>query len=197
MRPVDHIDFGPFSTRYHTTLVDDDFKTSLSAFLDAKLLPQLDVPSDDAAGSLVATFDSDRYCGPNSLVRDIFTLEITLFGPDGNSELKSDIEFHRETETFSPRSGHGHHFYLWTPSRKRAREVEMELIQRLVDDYQRTHCVGLTCPICHGRVEGIDDPMTFDVRCTGQRCFVYNYHKDEAGRLAHGHFFTKHPELRT
>jgi hypothetical protein len=196
MKLVDQIQFGPFSTHYHANLVDADFKTALSAFLDSKLLPQLDEPTDDADGMLVATFDSDRYCGPNSLVKNIFTLEMTLLGPDGNSELKTDIEFHPNTKTFSPRAGYGHHFYVWTPRRKRDRETELELIQRLADDFQRTHRVGLKCPICHGNVTGVDDPTIFDIRCTEQRCFVYNYHKDENGRLAHGHFVTKHPELR-
>jgi len=196
MQLVDQIQFGPFSTQYHSALVDLKFKTALSAFLDRGLLTQLDEPADDAAGTLVATFDNDRYCGPNSLVRNLFTLELTLFGPDGTSDLKSDIEFDANTKSFSARTGHGHHFYLWTPSRKQDREAEMGLIQRLVDDFQRDHGVGIKCPICNGHVSAIDDPAIFDVRCTEQRCFQYNYHKDDTGRLAHGHFFTKHPAIR-
>lgn len=196
MRLIDRIQFGPFSTRYHSTLVSAEFVASLSSYFDAELVPQLDEPIDDADGSLTATFDSERFCGSNSLIRNIFTLELSTFGPDGSSEMEADIEFCPENCTFTPRFGHGHYFYLWTPSRKQAREAENVLIQRLVDDYRCTHQVGMKCPICQGSVSGIDNPRTLDVRCIDQRCFVYNFHKDEDGNMAHGHFFTKHPSLR-
>ena len=159
-------------------------------------MSQLDEPAREASGTLTATFDNDRYCGPNSLVRNIFTLEIALYGEDGKSDLKSDIVFNSGTSAFSGRTGHGHHFYLWTPKRKAHRENELEMIQRLVDDFRRTHMTGLKCPICQGNVAGVDDPLTFELRCVDSRCFVYNYHKDEDGRLAHGHFFTYHPTFR-
>jgi hypothetical protein len=196
MQIVDRIQFGPYSTQYHSAIVTNQFKLSLSTFLNTNLLNQLDEPACDANGKLTSTFTSDRYCGPNSLVRNLFSLEIELFGADGKSDLKADIEFHPETQTFSPRSGYGHHFYLWTPSRKRNRDFELKMIRVVVEDFRRTHDKELRCPICHGTLTGVDDSLTFDLRCTDHRCFVYNYHKDEDGRLAHGHFFTKHPETR-
>ena len=196
MQIIDHIQFGPFSTQYHSALVNDDFKSSLSGFLRSELFSQLDEPVSDADGTLTATFNNDRFCGPNSLVRNIFTLKISLYGDDGKSDLKSDIEYNPDTSAFSQRTGHGHNFYLWTPRRRQNRENEMEMIQRLVDEYRRTHKTGLVCPICQGNVTGVDDPSIFDLRCVNNRCFVYNYHKDEDGRLAHGHFFTYHPAIR-
>lgn len=195
MQIIDHLQFGPFSTQYHAGLVNDKFKAALSGFLESALFSQLDEPASDADGTVTATFNNERYCGPNSLVRNVFTLEVSLYGCDGKSDLKSDIEFHPDTLAFSPRAGHGNNFYLWTPKRKKNRENELGIIQRLVDDFQRTQKVGLSCPICKGTVTGVDDPSIFDIRCIDNRCFVYNFHKYEDGRLAHGHFFTCHPEM--
>lgn len=196
MRIVDEIRFGPFSSAYHRGLVNDEFKARLQQFLERELLPQLDEPIREADGTIAATFDSDRYCGPNSLVRDIFTLEIVLVGDAGTSELKSDITFDVADGSFAARTGHGHHFYVWTPTRRQNRAHELEAIQRAVDDIQRGREFNPECPICAGSLSAINNPDIFDVRCTDNRCFKYNYHKDENGRLAHGHFFTKHPEER-
>lgn len=196
MRVVDKIRFGPFSTAYHSSLVDDAFKTALSAFLESDLIPQLDEPATDAEGTLIATFDKEQHCGPNSLVRDIFTLELTLYSDNGTSELKSDVTFNATNKSFSPRTGYDHYFYLWTPARKEHREREMAAIHRLVDDIKLGRS-NRECPICHEPVSAINNPEIFDVRCRGDRCFQYNFHKDEHGRLAHGHFFTKHPAKRT
>ena len=196
MRIVDEIQFGPFSSAYHRGLVDDDFKATLQRFLEREMLPQIDDPVLEADGTLSATFDNERYCGPNSLVRNIFTLEIVLVGDAGKSELKSDITYCDADGSFAPRTGHGHHFYVWTPTRRRNREQELESIQRTVDDIQRGRESNPACPICNGSLSAIDNSDIFDVRCSSNRCFQYNYHKDENGRLAHGHFFTKHPEER-
>ncbi len=193
---VDSIRFGPFAADYHRSVVNEQFKATLERFFDRELIPQLDEPIVSADGTFSATFDSDRYCGPNSLVRDIFSLELVLVGDGGNSELKSDVVFDRESGTFSPRTGHGHFFYLWTPSRKRRRKREFELIQRLVDDIQANRTSLLACPICGGTLSAINNADIFDVRCPAKRCFHYNYHKDGEGRLSHGHFFTKHPGER-
>ncbi|EMI21872.1 hypothetical protein RMSM_01201 [Rhodopirellula maiorica SM1] len=197
MRITDQIRFGPFSSAYHRGLVDDAFKATLQQFLERELLPQLDELIRDAEGSLVATFDSDRYCGPNSLVRDVFTLELVLVGDTGTSELKSDIVFNAIDRSFCPRTGHGHRFYVWTPLRRKTHEHEMESIQRVIEIIQRCDETDPECPICAGSVSAINNSDIFEVRCTVNRCFQYNYHKDKNGRLVHGHFFTKHPEERT
>jgi hypothetical protein len=196
MRIVDELRFGPFSAAYHRALANDEFKATLQDFLERELLPQLDEPILEADGTLAATFDCDRYCGPNSLVRDIFTLDVVLVGDGGRSDLKSDIVFNASDGSFSPRTGHGHHFYVWTPTRRRNRERELEAIQRVVDDIQHGRESNPECPICAGSLAAVNNADIFDVRCTDNRCFQYNYHKDENGRLAHGHFFAKHPEER-
>lgn len=195
MRLVEQLQFGPFSSAYHRELVGDEFTAGLERFLQGELLPQLSEPLRDAEGTLTATFDADRFCGPKSLVRDIFTLELVLVSDAGTSELKSDIVFNAADWSFFPRTGHGNFFYLWTPARKEQRQSEMAEIQCLIDDIQRGES-NRECPVCHQPVSAIDNSATFDVRCHSNRCFQYNYHKDERGRLAHGHFFTKHPMKR-
>lgn len=196
MRLVDQLQLGPFSAKYHRTLVNEEFAAALQRFLDRNLLPQADATIHDADGTLTATFDNDRYCHPSSLVRDIFTLDVVLHADNGTSELKADITFDHESRSFSVRKGHDHYFYLWTPSRKAAREEEMASIRSFVNDIQRGNPIVPQCPICGSEVTIVNDSMVFDVRCRGRRCFQCNYHKDENGDLLHGHFFTTHPVAR-
>jgi hypothetical protein len=196
MQLVDQIQFGHFSASYHRQLVNATFKEQLERFLQRALLPQLDSPLREMDGTLTATFDKEENCGPNSLVRDIFTLDCIAVCDDGTSDLKSDIVYIPTSGTFTPRTGRDRYFYVWTPARKRRREHELAAIQRVVDDIMRGERSGLACPICGGIITAINDADIFDARCTRQRCFVYNFHKDERGRLAHGHFLTKHPMKR-
>ena len=196
MQLVNRIRFGPFSTSYHRDFVDTTFKEQLELFLRDKLLPQLDSPLQELDGTLTAAFGNERNCGPNSLVRDIFTLECVAICDDGVSDLKADVVYNPRSGTFAARTGFDRYFYVWTPARKRTRENELAAIQRVVDDIMRGDPSGFACPICGGRITAINNPDIFDARCSRQHCFVYNFHKDDRGRLAHGHFFTKHPMKR-
>ncbi|WP_145245748.1 hypothetical protein [Aeoliella mucimassa] len=164
---------------------------SLDEFLNRELVPQMDETDVDAEGTLVATFNDERFCGPTSLVRNFFTFQVSLFGAAGESDLESDLEYHPQQRTFTPRRGH--YFYLWTPARKRNAQEEKERIDRMVQDFKRTHRTNFRCPLCTGKVSGVDNPGQLDVRCTENRCFVYSYHKDEKGRILHGRFMVKHP----
>lgn len=196
MRIVDQIRFGPFGTAYHRALVDDTFQLSLEDFLERNLLPQCDAPIHGADGALTATFDDEQFCGPTSLVRNIFSLELDLFGEAGDSKLKADVVYDVQRQSFAARTGHDYHFYLWTPSRRQQRATELAAIENLVTS-TRQGCVDQqTCPICGGNIAVIDDSLTFDVRCRGDHCFKHNYHKDGKGRPVHGHFFVKHPSKR-
>jgi hypothetical protein len=190
MRLVDHIEIGPFTASYHRALVNDVFISSLASFLDDALLSQCDMTPDEAEGSLVAVFDAERYCGENSLVRDLFTLDLRLFADDGVSEIKADIVYDPQSRNFAARPGHNRRFYLWTPRRKEIREDHLAAIQRIVDDVLAGRTVVACCPFCSGAIDVVNDRSLFDVRCLGKRCFEYNYHKDDRGRLLHGHFFT-------
>ena len=196
MRLTDHVRFGPFKTPYHRDLVDADFVHTFEQFLFANLMPQFDSPLRELDGSLTAAFDNEKNCGPNSLVRDIFSFECIAICDDGKSELKSDVVFDATGRTFTPRHGFDRYFYVWTPNRKRQRELELLQIQSVVDDIMRGNLTGLACPICRGNISAVNNTDIFDARCLRHRCFVYNYHKDERGRLAHGHFFTTHPMKR-
>lgn len=193
VRLIDHLEFGPFSTSYHRDLVTAAFKEQLEYFLQQNLLPQLDSPLREFEGSLIPTFDSEANCGPNSLVRDIFTLECTLVCDDGVSEFKSDIVYDLASESFTPRTGHRRSFYVWTPTRRSAREEDLSAIQCVVDAIMRGERRAFECPMCGGKIIAVNNPHQFDARCASQGCFEYNFHKDDRGRLAHGHFFTNHP----
>jgi hypothetical protein len=186
--PFDAIVYGPFNAEYHRALVNDSFKRALREALTAKLLPQLDHDFTDATGTLAACFDEDRFCGPNSLVRDCFRLEFQFRGPDGESRIKTEITYNRGE--FSARRGHS--LYLWTPSRQRKRQLKEEAIQRTVGAILDNALDRPSCPLCSAELHVINAPALFDVVCPN-RCFKYNFHRDEKGRPLHGHFFMGSP----
>jgi len=187
--PFDAIVYGPFSAEYHRVLVNDTFKGALREFLASKLVPQLDHAFTDATGTLTACFDEDRFCGPNSLVRDCFRLEFQFRGPDGESRIKTEIVYNRDGQ-FSARRGHS--LYLWTPSRQRKRQLEKEAIQKTVDGILDNAIQRPSCPLCSAELQVINVPTLFDVVCPSG-CFNYNFHRDEKGRPLHGHFFMGSP----
>jgi hypothetical protein len=197
MQLVATINFGPFRTDYHRDLVDSTFQHQLECFLQQQLVPQLDAALHEFQGTLRAKFDDEMYCGPRSLVRDIFTLECIAVCDDGTSSLKSDIVYDPVHGSFAPRTSHSQFFYVWTPARIRMNRDELAAIQRVIDSVHRGEVIELACPLCGGPLTAVNDSRFFDVRCQGQRCFVRNYHKDEDGGLAHGHFIKKHPLERT
>lgn len=118
MSLVDQLQFGPFATEHHRALVNEDFVTAFQQFLERVRFPQTHGPIRDANRTLTAAFDHDRYGGPSSLVRNIFTFNVVLHSDEGTSELKADVVYDSRQCSFAPRTGHGHSFYLWTPTRK-------------------------------------------------------------------------------
>lgn len=187
--PFDAIVCGPFKAEYHRVIVNDTFKRALREFLALKLLPQLDHAFTDGRGTLTACFDEDRFCGPNSLVRDCFKLEFHFRGPDGESRIKTEITHNRDGQ-FSARRGHS--LYLWTPSRQRKRQSEQEAIQKTVGAILDNAVERPSCPVCSAELQVINAPALFDVLCPN-RCFKYNFHRDEEGKPLHGHFFMGSP----
>lgn len=186
---IDSIVYGPFQAQYHRATVNDSFKRLLCEFLTAKLLPQLDRHFTEVHGALTACFDDERHCGPNSLVRDCYRLEVVFRGPDGESQIKAEITYNSE-RGFAARRGDS--FYLWTPSRRRKRQAEQEAIRKTIAAVLEKVVERAACPICHAELQVVNTPNLFDVVCPS-RCFKYNFHRDENGQPSHGHFFMSDP----
>src|SRR5688572_7817443 len=97
------IAFGPFRSDYHNAAVNEDFREALSDYLASQLLPQVDEPFATTTGTLHATYDDQKYCGPNSAARDLYTLEFEFQRPSGGDAIKIDLAFSPKQRSFSPR----------------------------------------------------------------------------------------------
>jgi hypothetical protein len=188
-RPSIHVD--PFRASYHRALVDEEFLGRLDAFLQETLSPQVDHPIAKTTGSLTACFDEDRYCGPNSAIRNLFRLKLTFHGPTEESTIETDVEFDRQTQTFSARPGHS--LYVWTPTRRRDLQERKARIQATVKRILDQDPGEVACPLCRAPLAVVNNQRLFDARCPSG-CFNYNFHKDEDGNLLHGHFFMGGPK---
>ena len=185
--PVNAIELGPFKTEYHRGLVDGLFKSDLARLLEEQICPQADHDIHRISGTVTSQFDEERFCGPNSLVRNLFRLELIFEGSDEQSTLSTDVVYEPAAFRFNVRKGHS--LYLWTPARRRERERKLEAIKGVIDSILAGDRSNPLCPLCGSALRHIDDSLTFDLACPN-RCFKYNFHKDENGRLLHGHFFT-------
>ena len=183
------IQFGPFASSYHRDAVSDDFKESLSAFLEAKLLPQVEQSYESTTGRFTASYNDHKYCGPRSAVRDIYKFEFAFQRPSGDDTIKTELAFDPKTRAFTTR--HDRPFYLWTVSRRQRYQQERQAIQDLCRCIVEHEQVAAVCPLCSAPLRVIDSPGLFDVSCP-ERCFDYNYHRDAtSGALLHGHFFQR------
>ncbi|WP_437640467.1 hypothetical protein [Sorangium sp. So ce854] len=183
--------FGPFASAYHSEAMTPAFKEALGAFLEKELLPQVERPFESTSGALVAAYDGERYCGPNSAVRDIYKFECVFHRSSGDDTIEVKLVFRAEASAFSTRSGRP--LYLWTAARRERHEAEGRRIQSLCGCIAKHEDVEAVCPLCSAVLRVHDSPSLFDVSCPN-RCFKYNYHRDAAdGQLLHGHFFRKEP----
>ncbi|PXX38524.1 hypothetical protein [Undibacterium pigrum] len=185
------IQFGPFASAYHSQSTSAEFKLAFSKFLEQHLLPQVEHPFDSTSGTLLASYDDEKYCGPNSLVRDIYNFDFSFHRKSGDDSIKIELVFNARDQSFSTRRNKP--FYLWTVSRRERYQEQGQRIEALCQRIAKQEPVNAVCPICSTSLHVHDSPTLFDVRCPN-RCFNYNYHRDPVdGQFLHGHFFRGDP----
>jgi hypothetical protein len=194
MQAIEYIRFGPFDAAYYQQLVDDTFKVRLGAYLQHELVPQLTIAPDRVEGTLIALNDEDRYCGPNSCIKDSFCLKLQFL--QGVLQESVDVCLH-----YSPCKGT---FYtsnhepirLWTLARQR-RLLEIEELWAKDKTAIRTIWEGMDsgeiadgspkiCPVCNSKLEISIRPDSMMLRCL--ECFTMQSHRDpETREFQHGH----------
>ncbi len=192
MHPVfSDIRYGPFASTYHAEAMTPEFRESLSSFLEAVLLPQAGGPFESSSGTLMAVYDDQKYCGPNSIVRDIYRLVFAFHRPSGDDTLKCELVFDGTTLTFSSRRGR--RLYLWTVARRLHFQKEAPRIPEFCQRIARHEAVEPLCPVCSAALNVEDWPGLFSVRCS-EHCFQYTLHRDADGQVSHGHCFLRGPD---
>lgn len=193
MTALHALQFGPFSTAYHEQLVTDAFKESARRFVATRILPQVDHDIIEIDGTLTPRATVDENCGPNSAVKNCFELDIRFFGQNAAdySELKADLWYRPDSGTFQVATRSS--LYVWTPTRLEERISQKAAIHRVVDSVLQHEVSTAFCPVCFANVSLINTPDYFHAACPN-KCFRYNFHKDEKGRFLHGHFFMFQPQ---
>jgi hypothetical protein len=184
-----NIQFGPFATSYHRSAVDDSFREAFSTYLEKELLPQVDEPFDSTVGSLVSAFADEKYCGPNSLVKDIYKLKFSLLRVGSSDDVETEIRRNPKTGLFSPRRKF-YPLFLWTAKRK-ADEVKFrEAVHDIVASVFNGGSAPSACPRCAAELKLYYPSDLIDLSCS-RGCFAYNFHFDpETREMRHGHFFS-------
>jgi len=184
----DSIQCGPFKSDYHRTAVGQDFRSALSKYLERELLTQVTVGTACFKGSLVASYDEDRYCGPRSLVRDIYKLSVEFGSGQRKESLRKEIVYDANKNSFKPRREKK--LLLWTL----ARQAQARAIEDLVKRVDAEQLPSANCPVCDTNLLITNEPAIFAVTCpTG--CFQHDYHRDpKSGDFLHGHLFVREPE---
>ena len=184
------IRYGPFHTGYHQAAVDERFRVRLAAYLEENLLPQVDHAYDSTEGSLVAVFNEEKFCGPNSLVKDAYCLDFAFRRESGRDTIRIDLLWDPAGGTFRPRH-RGNDLILATSRCKKRTEDFMAQIRGMVSEIQAGDNPGLVCPSCGLAMSLLNSPRLFDLSC-GNGCISYNFHRDpETGEHLHGHVFAR------
>ena len=184
------IEYGPFNTEYHLSLVNDTYRENFVNFIENILTPQLDEMPSRITGTVRAEFDEEKYCGPNSAVRDIFNIKLAIASASGISDYKAKLKYINPSFEVT----RGSTLYLWTPGRKAQREKELELIENIVLQVKNSGKVTEVCPVCGDRISFVNNDYILDIRCD-QHCFNHNYDKDpETGEILHGHIHISDPK---
>jgi len=75
-------------------MIADGLLTRLEMFISEDLASQLPMPADDIHGTIVPCFDEERYCGPNSAVKDVYRLELSFqAGAEVIGNFRDDISY--------------------------------------------------------------------------------------------------------
>jgi len=192
MSPVfSTIVFGPFSTEYHRRAVNDEFREALDTYLSKELLPQVDEPFESTTGSLKAEVNEERFCGPNSLVKDIYILDFAFVRPGSSDQITAQIRRNPKTGLFAPR--YKRPLFLWTTKRKEENGAFHKAVEEIVNRAVQGHTENWPCPRCGTTLKVLDSAALVDVSCP-RGCFSYNFHRDPVTKeFHHGHFFSGPP----
>jgi hypothetical protein len=174
-------------------MIEGGLLARLELFITDDLASQLPVPADDIYGTLIPCFDEERYCGPNSAVKDVYRLELSFrAGAEVIGNFKDDISYDTASKTFGPRRRH-QRLLIITQARQEAQRALREAVDVLCKRICKEHLTEVGCPGCATALNVIDSPALFDVTCP-QGCFTYNFHRDpDSGEFLHGHVFYGQP----
>ena len=174
-------------------MIESGLLSRLETFITTDLASQLPVPADDVHGTFVPCFNEERYCGPNSAVKDVYRLELSFqAGSEIVGTFMDDISYDTAARTFGPRRRH-RRLLVITKARQEAQRALAEAVNALCQRIGKEHLTEAACPQCSTDLKIIDSPGLFDVTCP-QGCFNYNFHTDPAsGQFQHGHVFFKQP----
>jgi hypothetical protein len=182
------IEFGPFETSYHREVVDERFREALSSYLERELLPQVSEPYETTKGILKAAFNDEKYCGPNSAVRDRYKLEFQFLRGGESDDIKLEIYRDPKPGTFRPRHVHSP-IVLWTKEKKDAQRAFRESINSIVARIDKGEKSQWMCPRCSAVLRLVDEDYLFNLDCPN-KCFVVNWHRDPKTReFMHGHVY--------
>jgi hypothetical protein len=179
--------FGPFKASWHQKHVSNKLKNDLVRFIDQVIEPQVTIRYSKCGGTLVASCNDDKYCGPHSAVRDIYRLTYAYETEDEIEDIDIELIYHRDTGEFTKR-WRGLSLKLVTVEHRRNIQKLYELIRMAWKD--RT-VSSITCPFCDNKVDVSYTSELFAVHCDNN-CFESHYHLDaQSGEMKHGHVFVR------
>lgn len=185
MHPVfASIQYGPFSTSYHRSVVTDAFREALSIFLEEAVLAQVDEPFDATEGRLTAVVNDEKHCGPNSLVKDIYKLEFA-FIRDGSSDcLRDEFRFDRKSNSFVRRWKH-RPVIVWTQRRREREKALLPTVKEMLARLARHEPGRWICPRCDAELTVIDTGESIRLSCPID-CFKASHHRKPQARMVMG-----------
>jgi hypothetical protein len=140
------ITFGPFRMPHLAEQVDDRFSKAFRSYLAEKVMPLLDGRVEQVQGRVYSHYDRPQWLQRPEF-KSRYYYEINFFSPKGVEEAWGELDYHRDTAT-------------WTPSQTKPPSVRTLTFKRKARALSNSHLYRqerpAECPQCHSnRVAGI------------------------------------------
>lgn len=174
------LQWGPFSTPYHQSLITAGFRSRFIGNLAAAVAPQLTIAANRMSGTFTTRYDEERYTGPNSQCRNWFELRCSFSQGSLAETIRNELEVSPETESLRARFKAKRLFRVWTLR-------DQENARRIEEMLRRFHLLGpgkipppFQCPWCDGPVVV---GSTY-IGCPGKTCFQVHLCRSPDGGIA-------------
>jgi hypothetical protein len=160
------IEFGPFKTQHHNSVVDARFRQALYAWIRRRVFPELSSPPNRISGRLWSNYDDEKYFGPLSAIKYRYQLELVSHVAGGTDEVNVTLDYGPSSGTFADDKVP---LRVDTPAKKQDRNLQLTQVMDVFARYLRGER-GITCPRCGGVLEISCSPnakIVKGVRCLG------------------------------
>ena len=143
------IEYGPFQTTHHQSLVNDKFKQAFRVWICDRILPRLSGKATLIKGWIRTNYDHQKFFGPRSVVKYRYQASLWCEVTDGKEEVVATLDYDSDRTIFVERKDRCHVYTI-------AQQKDHQLLDRQIADVKDEYARGqreFWCPRCQSAVK--------------------------------------------